>query len=169
MLRPLVRGQSRYEGSIGNSNGLFHRPRAPTPYRATWPPSPWCWGLPARPAPHALAGHSLERARGSLRHREPPRRPGTRGEPQASAAAHGQHGGLGTESLRGGSGGWESGRAVERDGFKRCCERTGANERLVRMMDSEHCRAERGWFKRVRAFRTLPWRGVMSTGGSGTR
>ena len=85
MLRPLVRGQSRYEGSIGNSNGLFHRPRAPTPYRATWPPSPWCWGLPARPAPHALAGHSLERARGSLRHREPPRRPGTRGEPRASA------------------------------------------------------------------------------------
>jgi hypothetical protein len=34
-----------------------------------------------------------------------------------------------------------------------------ANERLVQMMDSEHCHAERGCFKRVWACRTLPWRG----------
>ncbi len=27
----------------------------------------------------------------------------------------------------------------------------------------------RDWFKRLRAFRTLPWRGVLYTGGSGTR
>ena len=31
-------------GSIGNSNGLFHWPRAPAPYRAPWPPSRWGWG-----------------------------------------------------------------------------------------------------------------------------
>jgi hypothetical protein len=31
-------------GSIGKLNGLFHRPRAPTP----------CWGRPASPARHAL-------------------------------------------------------------------------------------------------------------------
>jgi hypothetical protein len=43
----------------GHSNGLFHRPRAPTPCRAPSPPpaSAGGWGWPARPAPHATGSH----------------------------------------------------------------------------------------------------------------
>ena len=44
--------------SIGKLNGLFRRPRTPTSYCALWPSSCWCWGLPARPAPHARAGRA---------------------------------------------------------------------------------------------------------------
>ena len=69
----------------GNSNGLFHRPRAPTPCRATWPPSPLVLG--AGVGPHAQR-----------------RLTGTRGEPlasarrsrqQVSATGHGPDGGPG--------------------------------------------------------------------------
>jgi hypothetical protein len=70
--------------SIGKSNGLFHRPRPPTPCHSA-PAGARAWRRPAPLAPPTLASTPPGRARGAPRHRAPPR-----------AAGHGQDGWLGT-------------------------------------------------------------------------
>src|SRR4029450_12385540 len=66
--------------SIGKSNGLFHRPRPPTPYHSA-PAGARAWRRPAPRAPPTLASTPPGRARGAPRHRVPPR-----------TAGHGQDG-----------------------------------------------------------------------------
>ena len=58
--------------SIGKSNGLFHRPRPPTPCHSA-PAGARAWRRPAPLAPPTLASTPPGRARGAPRHRVPPR------------------------------------------------------------------------------------------------
>src|SRR5262245_33613478 len=75
--------------SIGKSNGLFHRPRPPTPCHSA-PAGARAW---RRPAPHPA--------------RHPPRRAPHQDGPEAPrATGHGQDGWLGT----GGQRGWRQGK-----------------------------------------------------------
>jgi hypothetical protein len=59
--------------SIGKSNGLFHRPRPPTPCHPA-PAGARAWRRPAPLAPPTLASTPPGRARGAPRHRVPPPR-----------------------------------------------------------------------------------------------
>ena len=75
------RGTRRRTGGIGKSNGLFHRPRPPTPCH----PARCCPRLGSARMPRASGWPALDAA----------------GRPPARTAAHGQDGWLGTGSLNG--------------------------------------------------------------------